>query len=241
MAERRMFAKTIIDSDIFLDMPLSTQALYFHLCMRADDDGFINNPRKIMRMINSTDDDLKVLTTKRFIIPFESGVVVIKHWKIHNYIQADRYKPTVYAEERALLIIKPNKSYTDKGLYPECIHDGNNLYAQSSLGKSSQDKGSRARAREGDDDCFLKIEDAAGHNGLPWYEADRERAGRLSADYSEDWVIKAIERAGLRGKQNWGFVEAILKSWKKKGGMDEPGAKNDAPAVNVPWVISRAK
>ena len=99
MAERRMFAKTIIDSDMFLDMPLSTQALYFHLSMRADDDGFINNPRKIQRMIGAADDDLKVLVMKRFILPFDSGVVVIKHWKIHNYIRNDRYKETVYKEE----------------------------------------------------------------------------------------------------------------------------------------------
>lgn len=113
MAERRMFAKTIIDSDAFIDMPLSTQALYFHLSMRADDDGFINNPKKIQRMIGASDDDLKVLVMKRFIIPFESGIVVIKHWKIHNYIRNDRYKPTVYAEERALLTSKENGAYTE--------------------------------------------------------------------------------------------------------------------------------
>ena len=89
MAERRMFAKTIIDSDAFLEMPLSSQALYFHLSMRADDDGFINNPKKIQRVIGASEDDLKLLVAKSFIIPFESGIVVIKHWKIHNYIQSD--------------------------------------------------------------------------------------------------------------------------------------------------------
>jgi hypothetical protein len=114
MAERRMFAKTIIDSDVFLDMPLSTQALYFHLSMRADDEGFINNPKKIQRMIGCSDDDMRVLISKRFIIPFESGIVVIKHWKIHNYIRSDRIKTTVYQEERALLEIKNNKAYTFK-------------------------------------------------------------------------------------------------------------------------------
>lgn len=114
MAERRMFAKTIIDSDAFIDMPLSTQALYFHLSMRADDDGFINNPRKIQRMVGAADDDLKVLITKKFIIPFESGIVVIKHWKIHNYIQKDRYKETMYLEEKSMLETKDNKGYTLK-------------------------------------------------------------------------------------------------------------------------------
>ena len=112
MAERRMFAKTIIDSDAFLDMPLSTQSLYFHLSMRADDDGFINNPKKIQRMIGCADDDLKVLIAKNFIIPFESGIVVIKHWKIHNYIRNDRYKETVYKEEKALINTKDNNAYT---------------------------------------------------------------------------------------------------------------------------------
>ena len=118
MAERRMFAKTVIDSDAFLDMPLSAQALYFHLSMRADDDGFINNPKKIQRMVGASDDDCKLLIMKRFIITFESGVIVIKHWKIHNYIQKDRYKPTIYQEEKRLLSEKDNKAYT------ECIQDG---------------------------------------------------------------------------------------------------------------------
>ena len=112
MAERRMFAKTVIDSDAFLDMPLSTQALYFHLSMRADDDGFINNPKKLQRMVGCADDDLKLLIAKNFIIPFESGVVVIKHWKIHNYIRNDRYKETVYQEEKSKLNTKGNKAYT---------------------------------------------------------------------------------------------------------------------------------
>ena len=117
MAERRMFAKTIIDSDAFLDMPLSTQALYFHLSMRADDDGFINSPKKVQRMVGCGDDDLKLLIAKNFLIPFESGVVVIKHWKIHNYIRNDRYKPTVYKEEKSQLYLKTNNAYTlDKTL-----------------------------------------------------------------------------------------------------------------------------
>lgn len=135
MAERRMFAKTIIDSDAFLDMPLSTQALYFHLSMRADDDGFINNPKKIQRMVGASDDDMKVLVMKRFIIPFESGIVVIKHWKIHNYIQKDRYKPTVYAKEKKQLEIKDNGSYT------ECIQSVSKVDTQVSIGKSIVSQG----------------------------------------------------------------------------------------------------
>lgn len=133
MAERRMFAKTIIDSDNFLDMPLSTQALYFHLSMRADDDGFINNPKKIQRMIGCGDDDLKLLIAKSFIIPFESGIVVIKHWKIHNYIQKDRYRETVYLDEKSRLETSENKTY--ELVDTVCIHDVYNLDAQVRIGK----------------------------------------------------------------------------------------------------------
>lgn len=112
MAERRMFAKTIIDSDAFLDMPLSAQCLYFHLSMRADDDGFVNNPKKIQRMIGASDDDCRLLALKKFIIAFESGVIVIKHWKIHNYIRTDRYKSTTYIDEKRMLIQDENNAYT---------------------------------------------------------------------------------------------------------------------------------
>lgn len=112
MAEKRMFSKTIIDSDAFLDMPLSSQALYFHLSMRADDDGFVNNPKKIQRIIGCGDDDLKLLMCKKFLIPFESGIVVIKHWRIHNYIRNDRYKETNYIEEKSMLGIEKNKAYS---------------------------------------------------------------------------------------------------------------------------------
>jgi hypothetical protein len=154
-----MFAKTIIDSDAFLDMPLSSQALYFHLSMRADDDGFINNPMKIQRMIGSSVDDLRLLITKNFVIPFESGVVVIKHWKIHNYIQKDRYKETVYQEEKSLLTVKENMAYTKSGesettvgfcLDTGCIQPGHKLDTQVRLGKDSIGKVSVGKEIEGD-------------------------------------------------------------------------------------------
>lgn len=144
MAERRMFSKAIIDSDAFLDMSTSAQSLYFHLSMRADDEGFVNNPKKIQRMVGSADDDIKILIAKRFVLVFESGVIVIKHWKIHNYIQKDRFKPTLYQKEKSLLSVKPNSSYTEKpivyNLDTECVQDGYNMDAQVRLGKVSQGK-----------------------------------------------------------------------------------------------------
>lgn len=113
MADRRMFAMTIMDSDAFLDLPLSSQALYVHLCMRADDDGFLNNAKKIQRMVGADEADLQELLERRFLISFPSGVVVIKHWRMHNYIKKDRYKETVYTEEKGQLDVKKNGSYTE--------------------------------------------------------------------------------------------------------------------------------
>ena len=106
-----MFCKSVIDSDTFSDMPLTTQALYFHLGMRADDDGFVNNPKKIQRSIGATVDDLKLLAAKGFIIPFESGVVVVTHWKQHNYIRKDRYNSTRYFNEMSQLTIDESGQY----------------------------------------------------------------------------------------------------------------------------------
>jgi hypothetical protein len=112
MAQRRLFSPAIVESDAFLDMPVSSQALYFHLCMNADDDGFVN-PKKIMRLIGAAADDLNVLLTKRFALRFENGVVVIKHWLIHNTIRQDRYHETIYTEEKNSLEVKENGAYTE--------------------------------------------------------------------------------------------------------------------------------
>ena len=141
-----MFAKTIIDSDAFLDMPLSTQSLYFHLSMRADDDGFVNNAKKIQRMLGCNDDDLKILLAKNFIIPFENGVCVIKHWLIHNYIQKDRYKPTVYKDLKDKLSTKDNRAYS---LDTQCIQFVDSLDTQVRLGKDrlELDKASSAESK----------------------------------------------------------------------------------------------
>ncbi|MGO5075216.1 phage replication initiation protein [Clostridium sporogenes] len=128
-----MFSLSIIDTDLFLDMPLSTQALYFHLSMRADDDGFIGNPKKIQRMIGSSEDDMKVLITKQFIIPFESGVCVIKHWRVHNYIQTDRYHSTFYKLEKSML--EENNNTYDLLMDTNCIQNGSNMDTQVRLGK----------------------------------------------------------------------------------------------------------
>jgi len=141
LAEKRMFTQKIIDSDAFLEMPLSTQALYFHLNMRADDDGFVNSPKRIQRTVGASEDDLKLLIMKRFVIGFENGVIVIKHWRMHNTLRKDRYNPTQYQEELAQLEVKGNNAYTERGsgnqLATNWQPDGNHLEPQYSVVESS--------------------------------------------------------------------------------------------------------
>ena len=144
MAERRMFAKTIVTSDAFLDMPPTARCLYFTLAMLADDDGFVNNPKSIMRQVGSTSDDMNILIAKKFVLVFESGVIVIKHWRIHNYIQADRYRPTKYQDEMSLLTLDENKAYTQ--LDTPCIQDVSKTDTEVRLGKDRIGKDSLGKS-----------------------------------------------------------------------------------------------
>lgn len=134
MAQRRMFSKKVTNTDLFLDMPLSAQCLYFHLNMDADDDGFLGNPKTIRRQIGASEDDLKLLLAKHFLIPFENGVVVIKDWRIHNYIQKDRYNETIFSDEKDLLTLDKNNRY--QLMDTKCIQGVSNVDTQVRLGKS---------------------------------------------------------------------------------------------------------
>jgi len=137
MAQKRMFSLKIIDTDLFLDMPISARLLYYDLSMRADDDGFVASPKKIQRMIGCSDDDFRILIAKQFIIPFESGICVIKHWRIHNYIQKDRYQETLYDNEKSNL-------EDDNGVYnlvdTKCVQNGYEMDTQVRLDKVRLDK-----------------------------------------------------------------------------------------------------
>ena len=133
MAQRRMFNKAVTNNDNFLEMPASSQNLYFHLSMNADDDGFIDNWKSIIRMIGAKEDDLKILITKQFILPFESGVIVIRHWRLNNYLQKDRLNPTIYQEELSKLSIEKDNVYA---MYTSCIHS----IDKNSIDKNSIDK-----------------------------------------------------------------------------------------------------
>ena len=182
MAERRMFAKTIIDSDAFLEMPQSSQNLYFHLAMRADDDGFINNPKSIMRLIGCKDDDANILIAKKFLIPFESGVVVIKHWKIHNYIRNDRYNGTKYVEEKSQLEYDENNAYrltSGTPLVDERLTQVR--LGKDRLGKDSIERGDKSPARKkyGEYNHVLLTD---------------EQYQKLVADYSAEKITEYIKK-----------------------------------------------
>jgi len=156
MAERRMFAKTIIDSDAFIDMPVTARLLYYDLSMRADDDGFVNSPKKIMRMIGASQDDMAMLIMKKFIIPFDNGIVVIKHWRIHNYIRKDMYHETKYKEQKELLALDENNAYTlnydDAVTNPLQVRDEvvTSPSTQDRLGKDRLGKDRLGNTRAGD-------------------------------------------------------------------------------------------
>ena len=218
MAERRMFAKTIIDSDAFLDMPQSTQLLYFHLSMRADDDGFINKPKSIMRAVGCKDDDIKVLISKKFIIPFDSGVVVIKHWKIHNYIRKDMYQETKYKDEKALLMLDENSAYRLIGAAPlqdrdvpvtnplqERNEPVTNPSTQVSIGKDRLGK-----VRLGKSEDSIETEFSTGADEL----ADTDEGDKLQLMggtvgqgvllISDNQIADLINQMGLDGFQEYG-------------------------------------
>lgn len=147
MAERRMMSKKIIDTDNFLDMPQSTQCLYFHLLLRADDDGFIQSPKSIMRITGCKDDDLKLLIAKGFVIGFETGVIVIRHWRIHNYVQSDRYSKSELPEAKSVElknkvyeVVEPPINPDDTCMDTKCIQNGYNLDTQIRIDKIREEE-----------------------------------------------------------------------------------------------------
>lgn len=190
MAQRRMFSMQIVDTDAFMDMPLSAQALYFHLSMRADDDGFVGSARRIQKLVGAADDDLRILIAKRFILAFDSGVIVVKHWKISNYIQKDRYKPTQYQEEKSTLYFKLNGAYTDHpgvDISP-CIQ---NVSKPASIMDTNQETPAIARvcADVSRTDTQVRLNSGGGDsNNINFYGGDdnarvREEAENIVAEY----------------------------------------------------------
>lgn len=244
MAERRMFAKTIIDSDAFLDMPLSAQSLYFHLAMRADDDGFINNPKKIQRMIGASEDDCKLLIAKKFVLVFDTGVIVIRHWKLHNYIQKDRYKPTIYQSERNALKTEAN------GMYTQCIHDVSNLDTQDRLesGKDSLELG-----EESIEISPTTCEDHMYADAYP--QADHPKKARQKINYQEiadmyNAICTSLPRMTTLSDKRKEAIAARLKHYtvdqfremftKAENSAFLKGSNNRNWTANFDWLVKDA-
>ena len=202
MAQKRMFSLSVVDTDKFLEMPISSRLLYYELGMRADDDGFVNNWKKILLFTGLKEDDMKVLISKQFVIPFESGVIVIRHWRLNNYLQKDRTKPTIYQEELAQLDIDNNNVYN---LYTDCIH---------SIDKNSIDKNS----------IDVVVKENKKNKILICYEENIGLMTPATAEllysyldtFSEDIVCEAIKKASIANKRNTKYICGILNDWQNK-------------------------
>lgn len=229
MAERRMFAKTIIDSDAFIDMPVTARLLYYDLAMRADDDGFVNSPKKIMRMIGASQDDMSILIMRKFIIPFDSGIVVIKHWRIHNYIRKDMYHETKYKEEKETLSLDENNAYTLQhrnepvtNLLQTCDEDVTNPSTQVRLGKVRSDKVNNDEKQKRFSPPTL--------DDVKAYCAERKNnvdADKFIAHYeSNGWMV------GRNKMKDW---KAAIRSWER----NNYGTQKQQPKEHVPDYIRK--
>ena len=242
MAERRMFAKTIIDSDAFLEMPTTSQLLYFHLAMRADDDGFVNKPKSLMRMVGCKDDDLKLLFVKKFLIPFESGVVVIKHWKIHNYIRKDTYTETKYKEEKATLELDENSAYRIAETSPLQLRDESvtSPSTQDRLGKVRIGKDRLGEDRIVDEDINVPTKSKPTRHKYGTYNnvlLSDEDMGKLQDEFPMDWpgrIERLSEYIASTGKKYKNHL-ATIRAWARKDVTQKPAkaTKNSNPFLDM--------
>jgi len=212
MAQRRLFSPDIVSSDAFLDMPPSTQVLYFHLALNADDDGFVT-PKKIMRVLGSSDDDIKILAAKRFVLPFESGVVVIKHWLIHNSIRGDRYKETTYVQEKNTLALNEFGAYTEK-------RDGMLALPHVSGGKVYRPEG------------LATIRQPSGNQPVPQVKLSKVKLSKVTNTVRPEEEFEVFWKAYPRKIAK----PVALKAWVKA--MEKTGAASVMKGL-APWLTSR--
>ena len=224
MAERRMFAKSIVLSDAFLDMPMSARCLYFTLGMLADDDGFVGNPKSIMRQCGATGDDMKILLAKRYVLGFESGVIVIKHWRINNFLRSDRHLNTTYVEELESLETDEKGSYTEKindvgipsdnqlvgNRYTEVRIDKDNNPLSVPKGTSSPQGEKDEKTEEKKTSRFIKpsvdeiqaycSERNNGINAQQFYDFYESKGWMIGKNHMKDW--RAAVRTWERGRSS---------------------------------------
>lgn len=224
MAQRRMFSRKITDTDKFIEMPATTQNLYFHLNMNADDEGFVDRVSIIQRMIGASGDDLKLLIAKGFIIPFESGVVVIRHWRIHNYIQADRFQATIYQNEKSQIEYDDTKTANIKPL-EQCVQDVYKLDTQVRLGKDSLDKDRLELDKVNNHNNTVPVENKKSLSKI-FKDSEiklNERHLQMIYEYialdhfTVPMIQYAVERTEDAGSTSFNYLKAILENWKKEG------------------------
>ena len=221
MAERRMFAKTVVDSDAFLDLPVSSQALYFHIGVRADDDGFVNNPKRITRITSCTDEDLQKLVDNGFLISFNSGVVVVAHWRMNNQLRGDRYKGTIYVNEKEQLFIQSNGVYTlnsEQGarlvdlvanLATKRQPNGNQMATQCSVVKDNKAKDNKAKDNI---NKVMVVADTPSNTAI--YDDEHAKAIILYGDNIEKRLTPMIEETIKKIVDSCG-IEAFEKAVNK--------------------------
>lgn len=252
MAERRMFSKTVIDSDCFLDMPLTAQALYFHLAMRADDDGFVNNPKSIMRNVCCKDDDLKMLIAKKYIIAFESGIVVITHWKIHNYIRKDRYSPTKNQEEMEQITLQKDGRYTI-GITSDSqrLTDGCHRLGEDSLGKVSseleKDSSAPSHPKKPKSSDINSLKKYGKYKNVQLTESQYSSLVKDFGENKTDEYIKKVDEYCQQNGKHYNDYDLTIRKWLSEDKNKQPEHSYDLDEFNdytlncVPKIQSEQK
>ena len=225
-----MFSRKITETDHFLEMPLSSQALYFHLNMGADDEGFIDKAKTIQRTIGASDDDMRLLIAKGFLIPFESGVVVIRHWRIHNYIQADRFQATIHQNEKKQLEFDNSKIASIKTL-DQCIQNVSKMDTQVRLGEDSLDKDRLDKVNNlySGEDEKKSLSQIIKSSSVKINERQIQQIQEYIGldNMTVDMLGYAIQLTEDAGAESFNYLNKILKSWKDKGLTSLDEAKNE--------------
>lgn len=222
MANKRMFSIDVTETDTFLEMPLTAQALYFHLAMRGDDDGFVSNPRSIMRVAGCNENDLKTLVESGYIITFRSGVIVISDWKVNNYLRGDRYKPTTFQNEFSMLTETTNKRYvlgTDSQRLTVGIPTDDQVTTQYRIeeNRAVVDRVATAAAESRADSDLAEIVQHFQETIGVFPRSALDKLRRYQETFPTEVICKAIDEAAENGVRKWRYVDGILKGWQTDG------------------------
>lgn len=226
MANKRMFSIDVTETDSFLEMPLTAQALYFHLGMRGDDDGFVSNPRSIMRVAGCSEGDLAILAEAGYIISFRSGVIVISDWKVNNNLRNDRYKPTTFQDERSMLSETANKRYilsNGNQVDTTGIPSDNQMTTQPNVTqrnqaqRSSSDNGTTTAADSRTDSDLAEIVQHFQEVIGAFPRSALDKLQRWRGIYSVEIIRAAIDEAAENNVRKWRYVDGVLKGWQADG------------------------